>query len=357
MSQSVESYDAETAKHLFVTHDNPEVDAKRIRCQTVVTTVYAHKGCNDGHVAAALYVLGLLHSKHPVENIKLQFLSASLSHFDIPVQLGTGDEMYVRHAVFVDLSPTAEHAERLEAFFDQISVFDHHLSSAPFLETKRQNPKWFVDHTMEKCGSSIVFDHFFGHADEIAVGDVCIPVRLAKDIVIITDLYDTWKSPTPKVLMFVTAMNSVWSQCTKPRTSTTVDQLLEFFRRVCSLTQETVDEMTREWWASIKFEAKIASKFTVELPTSDGGELRAITWFGDAASNPSIVAQMVLDKYPDYEVAMCLFRRNENGSIVYQASLRSRTLDIPSKLDWARGHAQACGGMLPRSVVETFIYS
>lgn len=356
MSQDGVSTYVEASKHALEAQDDPEESAKRVRPQKTVTTVYAHKGCNDGHLAAALYVLGLLATGHSIENIELRFLSAGMSNFEIPARSDSDDETCVWHAVFVDLSPTTEHDKKLEAYYDHISVFDHHLSSADFLETKRLHLQWFVMHTMEKCGSSIVFDHFFKHVDEIAVGDEHISADLAKAVVDATDAYDTWKSPTPEVFKFVTAMNSVWSQCTQPRTSTTIDQLLEFFRRVCSLTPETVEAMTGEWWASIKFEAKIATKFVVELPTADGEKLRAITWFGDAVTNPSIVAHMILDTHLDYEVAMCLFRKNENGSIVYQASLRSRTLNIPSKLNWARGHAQACGGMLPNDVLNTFIH-
>ena len=331
---------------------NPE---KRFCGSKVATTVYGHKGCNDGHLAAALYVLGLLFANHEIENIEIRFLTASMVGFEVPVRAEHDEDGHVRHAVFVDLSPTVEHEKQLEAYYDQISVFDHHISSAAFLQSKSSHPKWFVQHSLTCCGSSMVFDHFFRFEKYIDVCGADVPISEVQSVVERTDAYDTWKSPTPEIFRFATATRVVWSQCTQPRVPTTVEQLLSYFKRICALHPNEIEDMTHEWWAAIQFEYKVASKFVVELPTTTGEKLRALTWFGDAVTNQSIVAHMILNTHQDFEVAMCLFRKNENGGIVYQASLRSRSIDITSKLDWARGHAQACGGMLPKNVVQTFV--
>ena len=78
-------------------------------------------------------------------------------------------------------------------------------------------------------------------------------------------------------------------------------------------------------------------------------------WFGDGATNPSIGCHMMLEEDPAHSVCICIFRHIEDGKMVYNASLRSRGIDLVAELDWARGHANACGGILPDPLVEELL--
>ena len=328
-----------------------------MRKPTVYTTVYAHKGCNDGHLAAALCVEGLIKNGLPRSVIALQFVSASLREMKIPirddvVQFASGDIQNSYHAIFVDLSPTQDHVPALEAFYDKITVFDHHASSQSFLESKVLERKWVVHHDMKNCGSHLVFHYFFGDIEnsiEFTGGDFA--AERVRHVVEMTDKYDTWKSPTPDVFKFSIASSLLWTQCTQLRTKTTVDQLLNYLARLCLPETAEIDALTGPVWNALDFELRTTFKFEVQLPTANGDKINALCWFGDSISNPSILCHLMLEQRPEYEVCVCLFRRIEAGKVVYSASLRSRTLDIPLHLSWARGHANACGGILPDSIL------
>lgn len=335
-----------------------EGSSKKIRMSPIHTTVFAHKACNDGHLAAALCVRGLMKNGHGEASIEIQFVSAGLNNIKIPsraneVHFDSGDISIIRHAIFVDLCPTSQQVDALEAYYDKISVFDHHLSSKEFIEGKKEHPKWTVHFDMGFCGSKLVFDYFFWdeHA-QISVGGAMVDMESMKRVVKLTDEYDTWKSPTESTFKFSIAATLIWSMCTARASRTTVPQLIDYLREICERKMDEIESFVDPIWSAYLFEWGATSLHDMSLPTKSGGTLKTMVWIGDSITNQSIGCHMMLEKNPNFKVCMCVFRRIEGNKVVYNASLRSRDVDLISELDWVRGHANACGGILPDNLVE-----
>jgi hypothetical protein len=335
--------------------------SKKMRRADYKTILYAHKGCNDGHVAAALCVLGLLKDGQPESSIQLQFVSAGLRDIKIPsrgseVTFESGVISPVRRAIFVDLCPTDQHAQALEEYFDTILVYDHHRSAKDFVAQKTAHPKWQFNFGMHFCGSHLLFDELLHNGDEpIQIGDSEIDMEAIGRVVQRTDEYDTWKAPTTHTFKFSIASNLIWGQCTVRGQRTTIPQLLEFIRRICTVSDAEVDALATPLWNALRFEWQTTARHLLQLPTKSGQSIEAVVWFGDGATNPSIGCHMMLEEDPAHSVCICVFRRIEDGKIVWNASLRSRGIDLTAELDWARGHANACGGILPDALVEKLL--
>lgn len=338
-------------------------ESKKIRLPSIKTTVFAHKGCNDGHLAAALCVRGLMKNGHSTASIEIQFVGASLREIKIParaneVRFDSGDIDIIHHAIFVDLCPTPQHADALENYYEKISVFDHHLSAREFLENKKTDPKWSVHFDMGFCGSKLVFDYFFwDEHTQISVGDAMVDVKAIRHVVELTDAYDTWKSPTESTFKFCIAANLIWAACTARGVKTTIPQLIDYLHLICGRKMDEIENLATPIWDAHIFEWEKTSLHVMDLPRKSGGTLKTMVWIGDSITNQSIGCHMMLEKNPDFKVCMCLFRRIEGDKVVYNASLRSRDVDLISELDWVRGHANACGGILPDTLVNDLYQS
>ncbi|MGE0525437.1 MAG: hypothetical protein AB7P49_00130 [Bdellovibrionales bacterium] len=323
--------------------------------------VFGHKGCNDGHMAVALCVFQLpnLYGKDAI--ITVTFLNADLSDWKLGDSLGKlpEDTKHVkveRRAIFIDISPTKEHYDVLNSRYDHISVFDHHLSSAEFLRSLSKLEKWNVVHSLDHCATWLVFDSLF-HPDDrdmkFAAGTVSI--AKARIVVTLTDQYDVWSNPTPFTFLFSIACSIKWKEVTQPRMRTTVPQLMDFLYAVCLMDEMEVVSLSKPMWRASVFEYRTTFRFILELPTVSGKPIPVITWFGDRITNPSIGCYVLMKETTGYLVSMCLFRNERNGKVVFRASLRSQQLNLIENLDWVKGHANSCSGILPDPIVEKML--
>lgn len=307
------------------------------------TTVYFHWNCNDGHVALGLLVAHLLQQR--TRGLRVQSVTASMRRFVYP-PAGTDT------AYFVDLCPRPDMVARLEECAQRIVVLDHHISARDTAARAEGRPQWTFHLHMDACGAQIV-ERVFPRARDGWLSSIDRALEYVAD-------YDLWRRADDDVFCFKTGLELMWFGCTMQNTPTTPGECAAFMTALAATPCSDIvaagrpkhDAAIRDYAARKPFAIRLAPPTAAWDGVAVGVEL-------DSASNPSLLCHWLLRDFPDAEVAVGLYPARDGERRV---SLRSRTLCLPRSagspegcLEWAFGHARACGGVLPPGAVETIL--
>ncbi len=289
-------------------------DARRV--------VYFHRGCTDGHVAAALFVA---HADHADFDVCAAY--PSLAGFVCPPPGST--------AVFVDLCPDAAVAAELRRRRVRVHVYDHHLSSRDVCAGAAFER---AQHHMNLCGAQVV-DTFFPRAPGPAYEATTRKLAAVA-------AYDLWLDPDDDAFRFQEGVRVLWARATTRGAPTTADQCRAFLAAFAAAPYADIVALGAPALAEIEAEYRACAPHVLRLappgaPGAWDGTARAVAL--GPRSNVSVLLHWLLRDHPE-EVAAGVWPAADGPARV---SLRSRALCLPDALPWARGHAHACGGVLP----------
>ena len=291
--------------------------------------IYFHHDCPDGRFSAALLSTHL--SNGGAEVLIVRSASASMARFEMPPQ-GTGT------VYFVDLCPTEAMVDKIERCARHIVVLDHHMSSEALCKSLCGRPGWTIHYHNDMCGAQIV-DKYYPRARTTPQMDAALKAISS---------YDLWLDPVDEVFCFKFGTDVLWNRVVDSDETATAVQCNRFWDALNTTSYEDVVALGAPAMALVKAEYAECVPFYLQFASTDEWNGRAIAIRLKRTSNPSILGHWLLASHPE-EVMVGVWP-DRGGS--YAASLRSRTLCIPSTLPWAKGHSCACGGMLPDTILS-----
>lgn len=290
-----------------------------------MTTIFYHRGCCDGHAALGLLLRAL--GGEPT----LYSVPANLSNFpDLPDGKGT--------AYFVDCCPTEPMIEVLERAFFNIHILDHHLSSQAFCAAVAERPGWTVHHAMDRCATQIVRDVY--------------ALEGVDTLVDMTAKFDLWTDPSNDTFRWMLAASALWERITG-RSTTTPALARAYIDELASKSVADMNAGGERDMEMVYHEYNAASVHELQLgEASEAWDGRALVLVLDSVSQPSILLHWLLRDHAEFKVAIGVWRKKFADS--FSCSLRSVDgFDITAHVPWARGHAQAAGGMIDADVFLT----
>lgn len=255
--------------------------------------------------------------------------SANMSRFDPPP---TGTEI----VYFVDLCPIEPIVEEIEYRARKVVVLDHHMSSAPLCERLRTRGGWTIHHHLDMCGAQIV-DKYYPRQTATPYLDTALEAVAA---------FDLWLDPVDDVFCFKFGADLLWRSVVEADDAATAAQCSAFWDVLSSTPYDEVVALGKPALALVKSEYDECKPFRLQFDATSAWDGRAVAIMLKSNSNPSILGHWLLAEHRE-EVMIGVWPER-NGK--HAASLRSRTLCIPSTLPWAKGHSCACGGVLPEGI-------
>lgn len=307
--------------------------------------VYFHCNCADGRVAASLLVAHLLRTGAP--NLQVHSASASMSNFKYP----PADTSVI---YFVDLCPRIDMVARLEACARRLVVLDHHLSARATAAYVAARPKWTVHLHMDLCGAQVV-DRVFPRVPGGRLAGLDDALAYVAD-------YDLWRRPDEDVFRFHAGLGALWHECTIRGVPTDVGNCVHFIASLAETPCAEIAARGAPLHAAVVADYKRRAPFVVHLaPPTPAWDGVAVGVELASGCNPTLLCHWLLRDFPGAEVAVGLWPPGgRDDPAPRRVSMRSRTICLPKSaetpaghLEWAFGHAHACGGALPPSALET----
>jgi len=292
------------------------------------SVIYYHHDCTDGRVAASMLSKHLTNAG--TKALLIRSASANMSRFDLPPP-GTGT------VYFVDLCPTEPLVEEIERRARYVVILDHHMSSVPLCERLRTRGRWTIRHHLDMCGAQIV-DKYYPRQQATPNLDAALEAVAA---------FDLWLDPVDDVFCFKFGTDSLWRRVVEVDEAATYSQCNAFWDALASTSYDEVVALGKPALALVKAEYDACQPFRLQFDATPAWDGRAVAIMLKSNSNPSILGHWLLAEHRE-EVMIGVWPERSGA---HAASLRSRTLCIPSTLPWAKGHSCACGGILPEGIL------